>query len=171
MPEWFFTSDLHGQTALYEQLLAIAAAHRPAVVIVGGDLCPHQLGEAGLGLQRVFLQGFLIEFARRLKDANAETELLLIMGNDDWASNADCLEAHHGRLWQVIHGRVVRVRDVAVAGMSFVPITPFSIKDWERWDEGDEEHPPRLDGMVSRGRRVGRHAFDPPGRRPTVAQA
>src|SRR5262249_26041278 len=59
----------------------------------------------------------------------------------------------------------------AVAGMSFVPITPFSIKDWERWDEGDEEHPPRLDGMVSRDRRLERHAFDPHDRRPTIAEA
>ena len=171
MPEWFFTSDLHGQTGLYEQLLAITAAHRPEAVIVGGDLCPHQLGEAGLRLQRVFLQGFLIEFARRLREANSTTELLLLMGNDDWASNSDCLEAHHGRLWHAMHGRAVRVHGVPVAGLSWVPITPFSIKDWERWEEGDEEQPPRLDGMVSREDRLERHAFDPHERRPTIAEA
>jgi Icc-related predicted phosphoesterase len=83
MSEWFFTSDLHGQTSLYEQLLAIAAAHRPAAVLIGGDIAPHQAGADGVRMQRVFLEGFLVEFARRLHEANATTELLLMMGNDD----------------------------------------------------------------------------------------
>src|SRR5436190_513582 len=74
MPDWFFTSDLHGQTSLYEQLLATVAAHRPGAVIIGGDLCPHQTGDDGLRMQRVFLQGFMVEFARRLHEANATTE-------------------------------------------------------------------------------------------------
>ena len=169
--EWFFTSDLHGQTALYEQLLAIAAAHRPGAVILGGDLCPPSLGDAGLRLQRVFLQGFLVEFARRLREANAATELMLLMGNDDWAGNSDCLEAHHGTLWQSLHGRAVRVHGVAVAGLSWVPITPFTIKDWERWDDVDDELQPRLEGLVSRGDRIERHAFDPNVRTPTIADA
>src|SRR5258705_261328 len=40
MAEWFFTSDLHGQGALYEQLLALASAHPPGAVVIGGDLAP-----------------------------------------------------------------------------------------------------------------------------------
>lgn len=171
MSDWFFTSDLHGQTSLYEQLLAIVAAHRPDAVIIGGDLCPHQLGEPGLGLQRVFLQGFLVEFARRLREANAATALMLLMGNDDWAANDDCLEAHHGELWQSLHGRALEIHGVRVAGISWVPITPFSMKDWERWEDGDAEFPARLDGLVSHGGRLVRHAFDPDARRPTIAEA
>jgi Icc-related predicted phosphoesterase len=170
---WLFTSDLHGQTALYEQLLALVAVRRPEAVIVGGDLGPHQLGEAGVRQQRVFLQGFLVEFARRLHEASAGTVLLLMMGNDDWAANADCLEVHHGALWQSIHGRAVNVGGVVVAGSSWVPITPFSIKDWERWDDGDPESPVRLDGVVSVGGAgaLVPHAFDPAERRPTIADA
>ena len=38
MPDWFFTSDLHGQTSLYEQLLAIVAARRPAAVLRDADV-------------------------------------------------------------------------------------------------------------------------------------
>jgi len=171
MSDWFFTSDLHGQTSLYEQLLAIAAAHRPDAVIIGGDLGPHQLGEQGLGLQRVFLQGFLVEFARRLREANAATALMLIMGNDDWAANSDCLEAHHGGLWHALHGRMVEAHGVRVGGISWVPITPLSIKDWERWEDGHAETPARLDGVVSRGGHLVRHAFDPEVRRPTIAEA
>lgn len=168
---WFFTSDLHGQTALYEQLLALAAEHQPDAVIIGGDLCPHQIGIEGVRLQRVFLMGFLVEFARRLREAGPATRLLLMMGNDDWGSNADCLEMHHGDLWYSLHGRAIEIDGVHIAGISWVPITPFGIKDWERWDDGLEESPGRLEGTVSRNGELLPHAFDPTIRRPTIAEA
>jgi Icc-related predicted phosphoesterase len=169
--EWLFTSDLHGDSGLYEQALAMAAAHRPPVVILGGDLAPHAAGNEGVRLQRVFLQGFLVEFARRLREAVPGGELLLLMGNDDWAANHDCLERQDGALWRVVHGRAVTVDGVAVAGASWVPITPFAMKDWERWEDGREERPGRLDGFVSRDGHVTPHAFDPERRSPTIADA
>ncbi len=171
MSEWFFTSDLHGQGALYEQLVALVAAHRPGGVIVGGDLCPHAVGEDGLRRQRVFLEGFLVEFARRLREASSETSLLLMMGNDDWGANGECLERRDGELWQVLHGRAVRAGGAWLAGLSWVPITPFGLKDWERWEDGDEESPPRLDGWVSRNGTIEPHRFDPGHRTPTIADA
>lgn len=171
MSEWFFTSDLHGQGALYEQVLALAAARRPGAVLIGGDLCPHASGPEGLHHQRVFLQGFLVEFARRLHEACGETALVLLMGNDDWAANADCLEAQHGALWHYAHDRALTVRGIRLAGLSWVPITPFSIKDWERWDDGDEEVPARLEGWISRDLAIVPHRFDPAHRAPTIAAA
>ncbi len=149
MPYWFFTSDLHGQGALYEQVVSLTAAQRPRAVLIGGDLAPHATGDEGVQRQRVFLQGFLVEFARRLLEASPETRLLLMMGNDDWGANADCLDQQDGALWAVLHDRAVRVDGVRVAGLSWVPITPFTLKDWERWEDGAEEAPPRLDGWVS----------------------
>lgn len=171
MSDWFFTSDLHGQTALYEQALAMAATRRPPVVILGGDLAPHASGEEGVRLQRVFLQGFLVEFARRLHESVSGCELLLLMGNDDWGSNHDCLEAQHDALWRVVHGRAVTVDGMSVAGASWVPITPFPMKDWERWEDGRDEQPGRLEGVVSRNGRLEPHAFDPARRSPTIADA
>lgn len=143
MPEWFFTSDLHGHSGLYEQLVALAATRSPRVVIIGGDLCPHSPGADGVRRQRIFLEGFLVEFARRLQEGVPGIELLLLMGNDDWRANHDTLEKHDGSLWRLLHERTVRVGDVRVAGMSWVPITPFAMKDWERWR------------MVARSRRCG----------------
>jgi hypothetical protein len=119
----------------------------------------------------VFLQGTLVEFARRLREASSDTELLLLMGNDDWAVNADCLEAHDGRLWHYLHERVARVHGLPVAGLSWVPITPFMLKDWERWEDGLEESPARLDGWVSRDGALAPHRFDPSQRTPTIAEA
>jgi Icc-related predicted phosphoesterase len=168
---WFFTSDLHGQGALYEQVVAQVAAHRPRAVLIGGDLAPHAGGAEGVEHQRVFLRGFLVEFARRVREASSGTELLLLMGNDDWSANAGVLEEHHGALWHAIHDRTVTVDGVRVAGLSWVPITPLGMKDWERWDDGAEESPPRLDGWVSRGSGLEPFRFDPAHRQPTIADA
>jgi Icc-related predicted phosphoesterase len=171
VPEWFYTSDLHGQGALYEQLVAIVAARRPRAVLIGGDLAPHAGGAEGVAHQRVFLEGFLVEFARRVREASPESELMLMMGNDDWAANHDCLERHDGGLWRLLHDRVVQLDGVAVAGLSWVPITPFAMKDWERWDDGAPEAPARLDGWVSRRDGLVPHRFDPERREPTIAGA
>lgn len=171
MSEWFFTSDLHGQGALYEQVVAQVAMRRPPVVILGGDLAPHATGSEGLARQRVFLQGFFVEFARRLHEAAPGLELLVLMGNDDWADNMNVLEEHDGGLWRVLHGRALTVAGMRVAGLSWVPITPFGIKDWERWEDGEEESPPRLDGWVSRAGALEPHRFDPAHRAPTIAGA
>lgn len=171
MSDWFFTSDLHGQGALYEQLVAHAATRRPRAVVIGGDLGPHAGGAEGLQIQRVFLQGFLVEFARRMREASPGTELLLMMGNDDWATNRDCLDAHHGTLWHNVGGRGIEVDGVRVAGISWVPITPFGMKDWERWEDGEPESPARLEGWVSRDGRIEPFRFDPEVRTPTIAEA
>lgn len=171
MPEWLFTSDLHGQGALYEQLVALVASHRPRAVLIGGDLSPHAPGAEGVARQRVFLQGTLVETARRLREASPATRLVLLMGNDDWAANVDCLERHHGDLWDLAHDRVITIDDREVAGLSWVPITPFGIKDWERWEDGEPETPVRLEGWVSRGTGLEPCAFDPERRTPTIADA
>jgi len=168
---WFFTSDLHGQGALYEQVVALVAAHRPAALLLGGDLAPHEAGAGGVRRQRVFLQGFFVEFARRVREAAPGLELLVLMGNDDWGANHDVLEVHDGALWRSLHGRVVESGGVSVAGSSWVPITPFGMKDWERWEDGGAEAPPRLDGWRSHPGGVEPMRFDPARRAPTIAAA
>jgi Icc-related predicted phosphoesterase len=171
LPEWFFTSDLHGQQALYEELAGWAATRRPRAILIGGDLCPHAGDPSGPARQRVFLQGLLVEFARRVRDASPETSLLLLMGNDDWAANVDVLESGDGDLWHFLHERAVVIDGTTVAGLSWVPITPFGLKDWERWDDGGPESPARLEGVVSGGGATRPHRFDPGSRTPTIADA
>ena len=169
MSDWFFTSDLHGSSELYEQVVTLVAERRPRAVLLGGDLAPHGTGAPGVERQRVFLEGFLVEFARRVREASPGADLLLLMGNDDWAANHDVLEQHDGELWRVLHARCVEVDGVPVAGSSWVPITPFAIKDWERWEDGGEESPARLHGWVSGREGVREWRFDPDSRTPTIA--
>ena len=172
MADWFFTSDLHGQGALYEQLLGMAAARRPRAVLIGGDLSPHDTSGNGVASQRVFLAGFFTEFARRLREAVPGCDLLVLMGNDDWAANVDVLEEGDGDLWSFVHGRGVTIDGVRVAGLSWVPITPFVLKDWERWDDGAESAGRmRLSGLTSRSGEIAPCDFDPERRTPTIATA
>ena len=171
MASWLYTSDLHGQGDYYEQVLELAAAEPARAVLIGGDLCPHATGGEGVRRQRLFLEGLLVEFARRLREAAPGAELLLMMGNDDWRANHDVLDQHDGLLWRVLHERVVEVDGVRVAGASWVPITPFAIKDWERWEDGGEESPARLGGWVSVPGDVREYQFDPGRREPTIAGA
>lgn len=171
MADWFFTSDLHGQSDYYEQVLALAEARAPRVVILGGDLGPHPAGAEGVRRARLFLEGLLVEFARRLRERAPATSLALLMGNDDCAVNHDVLERHDGDLWHVLHERVREFDGVAVAGCSWVPITPFRLKDWERWDDGAEESPPQLAGWVSAPEGARAFAFDPGRRSPTIADS
>lgn len=171
LSEWFFTSDLHGQSDYYEQALALAIERRPRALIVGGDLGPHSQGDGAVRRQRLFLEGFLVEFARRLREAAPEAELMLMPGNDDWGANLDVLEQHDGQLWRLLHDRVVERDGVRVAGLSWVPITPFGIKDWERWEDGEPETPAKLSGWISKGGEVSPFTFDPARREPTIAAA
>lgn len=171
MSLWLYTSDLHGQSHLYEQLMALAAARRPAVVTIGGDLAPHATGVEGVRQQRVFFRGFFIEFARRLHEAVPGLELVVLMGNDDWRANMDVLDEQEGALWRVIHARAVRVDEQWVGGLSWVPITPFALKDWELWDDEHSGTAGRLDGWRSEGEALSPFRFDPERRGPTLERA
>ncbi len=127
-----FVSDLHGRLDRYEKLLAAIVEERPAVVFLGGDLLPFGEGEGG-----DFLLGWL---GPRLSEARARLgseypRVLAIFGNDDpRAAEGSLSELERGGLLQHAHGKRIVVAGVAVYGYACVPPTPFSLKDWERYD-------------------------------------
>ena len=82
--------------------------------------------------QRRFLQNRLPELIAPLKRAGIQ--LYIMMGNDDCSANMDALEKQSDLL-HLIHNRRVQLADgFELIGYSFVPITPFGIKDWEKFD-------------------------------------
>ena len=59
--------------------------------------------------------------------------IFIILGNDDGrAVEAAILDAAADGLWEYIHNRKVVFRDYSVFGYSFIPPTPFLLKDWEK---------------------------------------
>lgn len=141
MPTCFFVSDLHGRRDRYETLFAAIAAERPAALFFGGDLLPHPLaGSDPAGpLPPDFLEDYLApRFAGlRTRLGPAYPRVFLILGNDDpRAVEPAVLDLEARGLWTYAHDRHHPFGAFAVYGYSFVPPTPFTLKDWERYDLG-----------------------------------
>jgi len=134
-----YTADLHGNAAAYRELFEFAAREGAHAVIVGGDLLPHAIRrEAALEVQRAFVARELAPLLRAFRTHHPSVSVYLLPGNDDWAAAytaVEELEAEHLAL--PLHERTYRLCDTLwVAGYACVPPTPFSIKDFERCDDG-----------------------------------
>ncbi len=125
-----YSSDLHGNERQYQLLIDYAVRQRAQAVIFGGDLLPKDLPTTEfIAGQRAFIEQKLIKTLNVLERENIATFFLL--GNDDAAANKDLVE----RLPSYLHGRRQRLtNDFEICGYSYVPITPFAIKDWEKYD-------------------------------------
>ena len=88
-----------------------------------------------------------------LRDYLAEAgsaDITYILGNDDWKTSGELLGAAGLDRLRDAHLRVLPFLDgTHIAGLASVPITPFVMKDWERWEEGRSSMQVRLDGFRS----------------------
>lgn len=132
-----FVSDMHGRRDRYEKLLDAIVRERPAAVFLGGDLLPHGFSLAQADQAEDFLADFLWPALRRLRQqlAGDYPRLFAILGNDDpRIEEAALLEAQREELLEYVHQRRVPFGRWDVYGYACVPPTPFSLKDWERYD-------------------------------------
>jgi len=61
--------------------------------------------------------------------------VFLILGNDDGKINeTDFVENQRFGIWEYIHNRKVVFEGFYIYGYSYVPPTPFQLKDWEKYD-------------------------------------
>ncbi len=133
----FLVSDLHGRVARYESLLAVAAAERPDVIFMAGDLLPHRW--SSLERDDSLFMNYLVDWVHRLRppSAGSSPRLVLILGNDDErAAEAGLVAGDERGDWCYVHGRTLDLGGWTVAGYAHVPPTPFLLKDWERYDVG-----------------------------------
>jgi Icc-related predicted phosphoesterase len=92
---------------------------------------PDAGGKAG------FVRGYLL---KRLKDLSDEMgrqypHIFVILGNDDSRAEEDSvLEGEAQGRWKYVHFQKAPFGQFSVYGYSFVPPTPFLLKDWERYD-------------------------------------
>src|SRR5579862_288655 len=122
MSTFVYATDLHGNRESYERLFQLEAD----AVVLGGDLLPHTKVtlERRVEAQHSFVRDYLAErFASR--------PCYWIAGNDDWAVALPPLEGKG----TAIHGRAVPFLDgLSIAGCAHVPVTPFGMKDHDRFD-------------------------------------
>ena len=129
-----YTSDIHGNEIQYSKLIQYAIKISADSIIIGGDIAPKGGAiEDYIEYQRNFLEYRLPDMLQPLKKDLPNSNLFLMMGNDDCAANMDVLEK--SKLFKVIHNKRIKLtEDFEIVGYSFVPITPFGIKDWEKYD-------------------------------------
>jgi len=130
-----YSADLHGNEVQYQKLIDYAIKNSVDSVIIGGDIAPKEHSDKYLEIQRDFIQTKLTKLARELKEKLPKSNLLLMMGNDDCAANFDALEKNSLNLYKIIQNRRIEIsKRFDIVGYSYVPITPFGLKDWEKYD-------------------------------------
>lgn len=136
MPHCLFATDLHGQVDRYDKLFATMVRERPAAVFLGGDLLPKSSLSIRSG-RGDFVRDLLVPSFQKTREAMGLNypEIFLILGNDDPRSKEkDFLAASEEAVWHYMHGQKLTWRGFPIYGFACVPPTPFSLKDWERYD-------------------------------------
>jgi len=135
----FFVSDLHGNRRSYRVLFDTIEKEIPRAVFLGGDLLPsalHQMAPAD-AIDEHFLSDFLARgfstLSRRMGDRYPR--VFMILGNDDGRfEEAAMLDLASQGIWEYVHNRCAEFDSFKVWGYSYIPPSPFQLKDWERYD-------------------------------------
>ncbi|MBS1261644.1 MAG: hypothetical protein MAG453_00973 [Calditrichaeota bacterium] len=139
MARCVFVTDLHGRPRRYRALFQRLEQDPPELVLLGGDLMPHGFHPPAPGGGGDFMHDFLLAGFLRLRDRLGAQypRVYLILGNDDGRAVERPIRELGERdgLWIYAHDRVIEdPAGLVVIGYSYVPPTPFLLKDWERYD-------------------------------------
>jgi Icc-related predicted phosphoesterase len=135
----FFVSDLHGNASRYLKLFKTIADEHPDAVFLGGDILPSAtLKLSSLDFQyNDFIKDYLFNKLSQLRKELGKhfPRIFLILGNDDSRfAEASIVAAAAQGLWDYAHNKKVQFGQYVVFGYSYVPPTPFILKDWEKFD-------------------------------------
>jgi Icc-related predicted phosphoesterase len=142
--KFVFVTDIHGNEKAYRELFNLAEEREVSAIVLGGDILPMPSSVDGFASgQRAFIKTFLRPAFEDFRNRN-NAEIYLMLGNDDASGCAHELESLEKEgLAKYIHMIVHEFQDLFIYGYSFVPLTPFGIKDWEKYDTADQI-PPRM---------------------------
>jgi uncharacterized protein len=140
-----FTSDLHGEIALYRQIPDVVRRDSCEILILGGDLLPSlqrsRSYEEMFTEQRAFIRSFLLPFFREALRAEFQ-RIFLIPGNWDPAYGEIFSDPVEGVV--DLDRKSFRLENgYEFIGYPFVPPTPFRPKDYEKRDDPDSPWPPQ----------------------------
>lgn len=129
-----FVSDIHGSMPRYQHLFQIIRNETIDAVFLGGDLLPLQL------IKHTTMEEFieiviLSEIKTIQKDFNKKIRFFVILGNDDPRKYESIfIDADKAGILDYIHQKTIFYKNTYVTGYSYIPPTPFHLKDWERYD-------------------------------------
>jgi len=141
-----YTSDLHGEIYLYQELLSLAVSSSSEVMAIGGDLLPSfpptRRYEDMIPNQKSFVDQFLSGFFKRVLETSAIRQIFLIAGNWDLGYPYLFREPVEGIV--DLNRRSYRLENgYELLGYPFVPPTPFRPKDFEKMDDRESPWPPQ----------------------------
>ncbi len=141
-----YTSDLHGETRLYQELFELSIASLPEIIALGGDLLPSfppsKRYEDMIPNQRLFINQFLFPFFKKILEATSVKQIFLIPGN--WDLGYPFLFAEPiEELMDLSHKNYRLNNDYELIGYPVVPPTPFRPKDYEKMDDPEAPWPPQ----------------------------
>lgn len=135
----FFVSDLHGNIDQYQKLITKIIEEQPKGVFFGGDLLPsglHSLASS-ISVQKEFINSVLIKGFTKIKKALKENypEVFLILGNDDSKFDEKVIKKGEKLgLWKYMNKKTSSYGEYLIYGYSYIPPTPFLMKDFEKYD-------------------------------------
>lgn len=141
-----YTSDLHGETHLYQELLELSIASLPEILALGGDLLPSfppsKRYEDMIPNQKLFIVRFLLPFFKKIIETTSIKQIFLIPGNWDLGYPYLFREPIEGVI--DLSEKYCRLKNgYELIGYPFVPPTPFRPKDYEKMDDRVAPWPPQ----------------------------
>ncbi len=139
-----FGSDMHGNKKQYTKFFNRALEKKANIVILGGDLTPKDPLNRTPEKQKEFLTQFLFplikKFNRNCSKEKTRCDLFIILGNDDFRANEKIMHKNEKSIgYHYISNKYFSVdNELIILGYSFVPLTPFKYKDWEKLDSNKE---------------------------------
>ncbi|OGP92756.1 MAG: hypothetical protein A2156_06355 [Deltaproteobacteria bacterium RBG_16_48_10] len=141
-----YTSDLHGEIHLYQELLSLAISSSSEIMVIGGDLLPSfpptKRYEDMVPNQKTFIDQFLSPFFRRMLETTSLQQIFLISGN--WDMGYPFLFKETTEKIINLNQKSYRLKNgYELIGYPFVPPTPFRPKDYEKMDDREAPWPPQ----------------------------
>jgi Icc-related predicted phosphoesterase len=139
-----YTSDLHGEFRLYQELWALAKTSSADIITLGGDLLPSfpptKRYEDMIPYQKVFVEQSLLPLFAKITETTAVKKILTIPGN--WDLGYPFLLEKHLEALVDLSQRAYRLDNgYELIGYPFVPPTPFRPKDYEKMDDPESPWP------------------------------
>lgn len=135
----FFVSDLHGHSERYQTLFSTIEQEQPYALFMGGDLLPSGILNLSSAKRayKDFIEDVLYKGFICLQKLLGEhyPHVFLILGNDDGRfEEVTFVNLATRGLWHYAHNCRSTLSEFEIFGYSYVPPTPFALKDWERYD-------------------------------------
>jgi len=155
-----YTSDLHGETHLYQQLSELSIASSVEIIALGGDLLPSfppsKRYEEMIPNQKNFVDQFLLPFFGKILETSPVQQFFLIPGNWDVGYPYLFREPIEGII--DLSQKIYRLKNgYELIGYPFVPPTPFRPKDYEKMDDPEAPWPPQKNPSYIRASEQSEH--------------